>query len=182
MSLVAATKSSRSTTPANYLVYLIADERLYGKVNQKHFDMKAYSGGGRGSTQGRDEHSEASFDYRIRKISEEAGERGGPIPPGIYMVQRSEKNPTLGEANKLVSATAHWTTPGRGYSFPGGFYIHGRGRYGSDGCIVPDQPSQRRALVNEIDKVAPLILWVVLNASPPSREQILKALLNPFSA
>ncbi len=177
-----ASQASKPSSPSHYLVYLIAQQRLYGIVNGKKFDLKAFSGGGRGSVAGKDQHSEATFDYRIKKISKEFNERGGPIPPGTYSVLASEKNGTLGQANKLVSLTAHLKTKTRDYGFPGGFYIHGKGRYGSDGCIVPDVPAQRSALVAEIDKVAPFKLWVQLIATTPSRKEILKAMVGPVIA
>lgn len=172
----------QSSSPSHYLVYLIGQQRLYGIVNGKKFDIKAFSGGGRGSIAGRDDHSEATFDYRVKEISKSFGQRGGPIPPGVYTVQRSEKNPTLGISNKLVSQTAHLKTKTRGYSFPGGFYIHGTGRLGSDGCIVPAVPQERMALVAQIDKVAPLKLWVQLSLTTPTREELLKALVGPARA
>jgi hypothetical protein len=33
-----------------------------------------------------------------------------------------------------------------------GFFIHGRGRHGSDGCIVPLDPAQFRSLMDDLTK------------------------------
>ena len=83
------------SNPSNYLVYLIADQLLYGTVNGKQFSLTAFSGGGRGSIGNANaDFSAASFDPRIAKQSNEFGERGGPLPPGHYLVGVTENNKT----------------------------------------------------------------------------------------
>lgn len=68
-----------------------------------------------------------------RKLNESTKARGGPIPIGPYTIAKPEEHPHLGLAAKLTpySPKAHRSSLDRG-----GFYIHGRGRKGSDGCIV----------------------------------------------
>lgn len=184
MRISSAVTDSLFRQPRHYLVYLIASERLYGRVDGQLFDFRAYSGGGRGSVGNRRaEQSAASFDPRTKASGHEFGERGGPIPPGKYLAHPSEANPTLGRASKLHSWTAHLAYPTRGYDFPGGFYIHGRGRYGSDGCIVPELPANRERLQDAIDAAGTVVpLWVLLSERPPSQTEVLQRLMNPHQA
>lgn len=171
-------------SPANYLVYLIGEERLYGKVGGEQLSLRAYSGGARGSrVAARPENSAASFDVRKGVEGHGPGERGGPLPPGHYLAHATEQHHTLGRANWLESVTAHLKYQTRDYSRGPGFYIHGRGPLGSDGCIVPDAPAQREHLQSLIDSVGhPIPLWVVFSRQAPSQTDILKRLLDPYAA
>lgn len=183
MSNPSTNKAGRPST-RSYLVYVAVEERLYGQVAGKPFDFRAFSGGGRGSRG--DKRSESSFmsmDPRTPMQSHEFGERGGLLPPGMYRVGPTRPNPTLGQANRLESITAHLKYPQRYYKFPGGFYIHGRGKYGSDGCIVPENPDDRRDVQAAIDEIGGgFSLWSVLTLTPPSQSDVLRAMLNPHVA
>jgi hypothetical protein len=70
---------------------------------------------------------------------------GGPLPPGKYIVSKPGHHPHLGLSAKL--AHPHFHPMGRD-----GFYIHGQGPHGSDGCIVPLQKSQFRDLMTALTK------------------------------
>jgi hypothetical protein len=56
--------------------------------------------------------------------------QGGPVPPGKYAIDTPSQHPHLGLSARLVSATLK--PMGRD-----GFFIHGQGPHGSNGCIVP---------------------------------------------
>ncbi|MNG36944.1 hypothetical protein D3C84_1241420 [compost metagenome] len=59
--------------------------------------------------------------------------------------------------------------------------MHGRGEFGSDGCIVPALANNRKLLQSAIESVGGNVpLWVLLSATNPSREQVLGALIQPF--
>jgi hypothetical protein len=58
----------------------------------------------------------------------------------------------------------------------GGFFIHGRGQHGSDGCIVPMEGFD--ALMSALEKAAPVGLLVVqpgIVAPDPSLGRTLRA-------
>ena len=69
---------------------------------------------------------------------------GGPIPPGSYNVQTPAKHSHLGLSARLDSLT------GKAPMGRDGFYIHGRGPHGSDGCIVPLDPHQFTQLMQDL--------------------------------
>ena len=164
-------------SPDSYLVYLIADERLYGKVHGRPVDLKAASGGARGSENSRRVETDAgSFDYRKEWVSDARGERGGPLPPGRYVVHCTARHPHVGISNWLEPITAR-------YKNRNGFFLHHRGPKGSDGCIVPYFDNELDALQARIDAVGHAIpLWVALSATPPSTAEILRKMLDPYSA
>lgn len=62
-------------------------------------------------------------------------DRGGPIPPGVYWVEKPTHHPSLGYSARL--RPDHATKALLHELNRGGFFIHGRGPRGSDGCIVP---------------------------------------------
>jgi hypothetical protein len=55
---------------------------------------------------------------------------GGPIPPGSYKICEPAQHPHLGLSARLDPEHPKMCVRG-------GFFIHGRGPHGSDGCIVP---------------------------------------------
>jgi len=169
-------------SPVNYFVYTTGTEQLVCRFGSVERRFRAFSGGGRGSIAGRAEDSAASFDYRLKKVSDERGERGGPLPPGHYLVHRTEQHGHLGQANWLESITAHLRVPTRDFTKAYGFYIHGRGPKGSDGCIVPENRSDREWVQGAIDRLGlPIPLWVVLGQQP-ERGDVLKRVMNPYQA
>jgi hypothetical protein len=155
---------------ANVLVCSIARETLRGVVDGKNFIMRAWSGGARGRTKGATEFSHASYDV-FRKENEAKGIRGGPIPPGIYICRYVKSHAKFGECIFLqqtilslfqVDADANIRFYDRA-----GFFIHGRGPRGSDGCIVPAEKDARLALNTAIkDAKSPVMLQVVEQGMP----------------
>jgi len=122
------------------LTYRIAMQRLTGTVNGEEFDIYAASGGGRGRRRGAPEASVSSFDHR-RKTTRAT--RGGPIPPGYYIVHTPSAHPRLGRSAFLEQTVSSLlqleptSELGVVVTNRDGFFVHGRGPRGSDGCIVP---------------------------------------------
>jgi hypothetical protein len=135
----------------NVLNYSIATERLEGTVAQQYFSIRAWSGGGRGQVGNAAEHNWDSYNvFRKEKDSGGKHRHGGPIPPGIYMCQYVAHHPKFGECIFLEQTiTALFQVDAKAgihlYNRDG-FFIHGRGPHGSDGCIVPENDAQRRRL------------------------------------
>ena len=84
--------------------------------------------------------------------------RGGPIPPGRYLVHRPMRHPRLGPACFLEPDAAN-DMRGRD-----DFWIHGPGPRGSDGCILPVPDGRRRRgifhLMRALSTMAPCMLEV----------------------
>jgi len=117
------------------LTYYIREGVLVGLIQGQMYHLEALSGGGGGSTLKR---TSSAVNNPYMEGLQTRGEphakahvHGGPIPPGKYSVQAPSKHPHLGLSARLVSSR-HVRPMGRD-----GFYIHGRGPHGSDGCIVP---------------------------------------------
>ncbi len=116
------------------LTYYIFEGVLAGVAGGRVFHIFARSGGGGGSTK-----HDADFDggyYLLLTGMKTSGKgakhrHGGPIPVGRYTIHKPAKHPHLGRAAFLEPDTR---TPMMGRD---GFFIHGRGPHGSDGCIVP---------------------------------------------
>jgi len=58
-------------------------------------------------------------------------QHGGPLPLGRYKILKPSFHPHLGLSAELKP------DPERAMMSRSGFFIHGRGPHGSDGCIVP---------------------------------------------
>jgi hypothetical protein len=116
------------------LTYYIFEGVLTGFVGAQRFHMTALSGGGGGSTKVSPVSSTNNPYQEGLKTTDSVKTgghvHGGPIPPGTYLIQKPAKHPHLGLSARLDHR--HWRPMGRD-----GFYIHGRGPHGSDGCIVP---------------------------------------------
>src|SRR5262245_28880542 len=117
-----------------HLTYYIREGLLVGLIESRMYHIEALSGGAGGSKK----HSPTAAvnnPYMEGLKSKEAPNspnhvHGGPIPPGTYKVRTPGQHPHLGLAARLDHPSAR---PMR----RDGFYIHGRGPHGSDGCIVP---------------------------------------------
>jgi|SRR5579862_913169 len=156
------------------LTYSIAREWLEGQIGTTHFSFHAWSGGGRGQKGSHAEHTSQSYDV-FRK--ERVGVRGGPLPPGLYICRYVAHHPTFHECIFLeqtltalleVDASAHIRFYDRG-----GFYIHGRGPKGSDGCIVPGSEGDRHRLNQAVKHSTSAVLLKVTDLGmplPASRE------------
>ncbi len=116
------------------LTYSIFEGVLIGFANQRMFHILALSGGGGGSTLRRTSLSVNNPYMEGLKTKGAANSRthvhGGPIPLGKYTIEKPAHHPHLGLSARLVSP--HHRPSGRD-----GFFIHGRGPHGSDGCVVP---------------------------------------------
>ncbi|MBS0509654.1 MAG: hypothetical protein JSR42_00520 [Proteobacteria bacterium] len=153
---------------SNNLRYSISDEMLYGSIGGKSFSMKAYSGGGRGSTANME-----LCDLRHWSSQKKAppafsrSDRGGPLPPGHYLVNYYGVHEHLGRCAELSQTLTSllysdpFSSIGLSVTERSGFFIHGRGPKGSDGCIVPDKATDLRALLDAIESSpSPILLTV----------------------
>jgi hypothetical protein len=121
------------------LTYDVRAEMLTGLVGSAIFNIRAVSGGGRGSTV--KPGGEGGLKYW--NFEQKQGiNRGGPIPPGLYICEYLPNYEHFGRcAILLQTPTSVFLPPEKGkmprFHNRDGFLIHGRGPLGSDGCIVP---------------------------------------------
>ena len=134
--------------PAN-LTYSIFEGVLTGLIGGRIIHIRALSGGGGGSTAHRANASTNNPYMESLKTSKPGASgghvHGGPIPPGKYAVSTPAHHPHLGLSARLVHP--HLKPAGRD-----GFYIHGRGPHGSDGCIVPVNAAEFNQLMTALTK------------------------------
>lgn len=138
------------------LTYYIFEGVLIGYSGGQNFHIMASSGGGGGSTKHHPDLGGVFHPYStgIKTAGKAASHKhGGAIPLGKYVIHKPAKQPHLGLAAYLE--------PDRSNSMMsrGGFYIHGRGQHGSDGCIVP--LSDFKELMDALEKDGTGILHVV---------------------
>ena len=140
--------------PQASLVYYIFEGLLVGFIGTKLVHVAAMSGGAGGSTKHRPtDVANNPYMEGLKTVSGKAGHtHGGPIPPGRYTIAEPARHPHLGLSAALI---AYCPTMGRG-----GFYIHGRGPHGSDGCIVPLEKSQFDKLMSALEASKGGSLWV----------------------
>jgi hypothetical protein len=120
--------------PAN-LTYYIFEGVLTGTANGHMINITALSGGGGGSKEhGGNSDTNNPYSQSLKTQEGKTHVHGGPIPVGRYKVLPPSKNPHLGLSARLDPYDEAQTKKMFGRD---GFYIHGRGRHGSDGCIVP---------------------------------------------
>lgn len=116
------------------LTYYIREGVLVGFANDVFFHICAASGGGGGSTKntpafwannpyypGLKTYGKPTVEYHVH---------GGPIPPGLYKIDRPKLHPTLKLSARLTPKNP------KAVGKRDGFLIHGPGPHGSDGCIV----------------------------------------------
>lgn len=155
---------------ANVLTYSIAREWLEGTVGKARFSMRAFSGGGRGRTGSGASHDAGSYDV-FRKTDHAGGVHGGPLPPGLYICRYVAHHHHFGECIFLMQTpTALFTVDAKAeirFHDRGGFFIHGRGAHGSDGCIVPESQSERTRLNRAIRDEAGMVLLKVEEQGMP---------------
>jgi hypothetical protein len=125
------------------LTYYIVEGVLTGIVNGQVVHMIALSGGGGGSTLHK---TVMSMNNPYMETLKTVGSgkhhvHGGPLPPGKYHTCTPAHHPHLGLSARLDPATPK---PPMGRD---GFYIHGTGPHGSDGCIVPTDKTQFQKLM-----------------------------------
>jgi len=115
------------------LTYYIFEGVLVGVAGGEVMHIFALSGGGGGSKRNKPTAATNNPYMEGFKTSGKGAQHrhGGPVPPGRYIIHAPENHPHLGRAARLEP-------DGRNNMMSrDGFYIHGRGPHGSDGCIVP---------------------------------------------
>lgn len=117
------------------LTYYLFEGVLVGSIGRDFIHISALSGGGGGSTKHvTDDSVNNPYMYAFKEVDNKKKHlhvHGGPIPPGKYTILPSGDHKKLGFSAKLEPQ--HRLPNDRG-----GFYIHGPGPHGSDGCIVPN--------------------------------------------
>jgi hypothetical protein len=129
------------------LTYYLFEGILVGTVGQRRFHIPALSGGGGGSTKSPSADSTNNpYMTGLKTSDTKDGHRhGGAIPVGKYTIATPVHNPHLGLAAQLTPSGSQ-PMYGRG-----GFYIHGRGPHGSDGCIVALNAAQFTVLMGALE-------------------------------
>lgn len=135
--------------------YDVSAAALFGRIGGWEFRADAASGGGRGSTNKKVPQqtlkSHLATTRTIKTGAHQYQQRGGPLPPGLYLCRYLQAHTTFGECLRLEMSEGAREIRTPFASAPiahgrDGFYIHGRGEMGSDGCIVPMDPAFRRKL------------------------------------
>jgi hypothetical protein len=138
------------------LTYYIFEGVLTGILNGQMIHMIAVPGGGGGSTLHRTAMS-MNNPYMEGLKTRGAGRyhvHGGPLPLGEYAICKPARHHHLGLSARLVPASR---TPPMGRD---GFYIHGTGPHGSDGCIVPTDKTDFHRLMDMLTKAGGGSLFV----------------------
>ena len=155
------------------LTYDIANELLSGNVGKHKFYTRAFSGGGRGRKPKYGSGEDTLRSHLSTTVAnEENGLRGGPLPPGDYVCTYVAHHHIFHECIHLrITNSARYINSAfarfpiwHGRPQDGDFYIHGRGKKGSDGCIVPALPSELHRLTRSIKEASETKLTVI-NAS-----------------
>jgi hypothetical protein len=156
-----AARSIASSIPReNVLRYSVVRQVLWGRFGRKDFGpYEARSGAGQDGVH-KNSVKYNAWNPRKAKLSDNAGERGGAIMPGWWLVipeklARNEQPsyvasgaaPT-GNSLRIVPFKLDATAGG---STRNSFYIHGTGGKGSDGCILL-APAHRETLVELVCK------------------------------
>ena len=152
----------------NSLRYSICEELLYGEVAGVRIAMRAFSGGGRESTAGA-ERKDLKHWSTTKKAPEvfDYKNRGGPLPAGLYLASYYGAHPHLGECAALIQTLSsllhrdYYSTTGVSVTDRAGFFVHGVGPKGSDGCIVPETRADLTTLLSALKKAAELVVLVV---------------------
>jgi hypothetical protein len=133
---------------ATELTYYIQEGLLVGYAGGGFIHIFAGSGGGAGSKVRRTSWT-ANNPYAtgVKTAGKKDSPRhrhGGPLPLGKYTINPSAIHKGLGRSCFLEPDSRNYMGNRRN------FYIHGRGRHGSDGCIVPFE--KWGFLLDQIDK------------------------------
>jgi len=141
LKLALPAKGADKPEPAS-LKYSLFNGVLEGKAGGHDIRVNAWSGEGGGSTK----EKPKEFGHGVFGILEttvktkgkgKSHQHGGPLPVGKYKIVAPKRHPHLGLAARLDPM------PGNLMLGRDGFYIHGRGKHGSDGCIVPETDFQK---------------------------------------
>ena len=136
------------------LTYYIFEGILIGSAGGKHFHISALSGGAGGSTKLQPAASVNNPYSTALKTAKSPHKHGGPLPIGKYRIEPPGRHPHLGLSAQLTQVSG--STYGRG-----GFFIHGRGPHGSDGCIVPMHNSEFQGLMTALSNSRGGTLYVL---------------------
>jgi hypothetical protein len=145
---------------AAMLTYYIFEGVLAGLLNGTTISISAVTGCGGGSTK----HAPAAsmnnpYMYGLKTVGTGAHhQHGGPIPLGCYKISAPAQHPHLGLSARLDPERPLQNNRG-------GFFIHNRGPHGSDGCIVPTDPSKFHQLMHGLTVTHGGTLVVVENMS-----------------
>lgn len=160
------------------LKYYIYEALLTGQLDGKIIWMSAMSGGGAMSKLKITDPTVVNNPYAWTKKatykSKKAAtpqNRGGPIPPGEYEIWAPESSrgylaaylKPLGSTAMLLKRINR-----------DGFLIHGSGKFGSDGCIVPAKPAEYQKLMKGLkaDKGGKLIVLENLYQWKPDLKKV----------
>jgi hypothetical protein len=172
---VSASPTLSKSRVAN-LTYNAAAELLVGNIGEKHFYMRAVSGGGRGSTvAGVAQNTAASHLTTTPLLMDAKGhhlQRGGVLPPGKYQCVYVARHRTFHECiwlNRSPQQMHQFNSPFGmqpiAHHRKNDFFIHGTGELGSDGCIVPVHPAERAKLNHAIRDFSGNVYLSVTNVS-----------------
>ena len=104
----------------------------------------------------------ATFKALLRKVA------GGPVPPGEYLMEYISSHDIFRECIHLKPLKIEELIPGiTEYKKRSGFFIHGRGDRGSDGCIVPYIPAQRKELNKAVKTCGTEVKLIVRDPGMP---------------
>lgn len=127
MTLVQLTSMTGELTLIENLTYNIVEERLRGHFGGICIDCSAGSGG-RAGTKTKDAGNWYLQNNALATHVHYGAHQFGPLPQGYYYMSLHEKHSHMIRLEPFPSNIMY----GRG-----GFLIHGRGKIGSHGCIVP---------------------------------------------
>ena len=168
------------------LTYNAAEERLSGEIGKQKFFEVAYSGGSRGHKSNVSADKAGRYLHTTRlneslgrlattredydKTTDTYKQRGGTIPPGHYLCVYVAQHASFGECIYLdpMRDAHHIYSPFARFPIPhgrGGFFIHGHGPKGSDGCIVPASEHKRRELNTAIHDFSGRVVLEVTHVS-----------------
>jgi hypothetical protein len=154
----------------NILTYSIAKEILEGSIDNRNFRFHAWSGGARGQKGNSADHDAASYDV-FRKTQHSKAIHGGPLPPGIYICQHVAHHPHFGECIRLDQTPTAIFRIDKNVNIQfydrDGFYVHGRGPHGSDGCIVPENEDDRKRLNHAVKHCSGTVILKVQDPGMP---------------
>jgi hypothetical protein len=140
------------------LTYYLFEGLLTGITAGHLVNVQALSGGGGGSTRhGGNADTNNPYSQGVKTTgSGAAHHHGGPIPTGRYRILPPAHDPHLGRSCRLDPYDRDQEKRMHGRS---GFFIHGRGPHGSDGCIVPLESFQ--ALMDDLATDKGGVLYVM---------------------